>query len=104
MNKYVTWADLDFSKPNSNDTISDVKKNVQKSKSLTCFDSQKPQKKEFGWQLVIWAQYNRSKLVTIQWVIQYTKNSYLESKVMQKLQKFNAKYDTTLRIPIPNQK
>ena len=39
MNKYVTWADLDFSKPNSNDTISDVKKNVQKSKSLTCFDS-----------------------------------------------------------------
>ena len=69
MNKYVTWADLDFSKPNSNDTISDVKKNVQKSKSLNCFDSQKPQKKEFGWQLVIWAQYNRSKLVTIQWVI-----------------------------------
>ena len=39
MNKYVTWADLDFSKPNSNDTISDVKKNVQKSKSLNCFDS-----------------------------------------------------------------
>ena len=34
----------------------------------------------------------------------YTKNSYLESKVMQKLQKLYAKYDTILRILILNQK
>ena len=34
----------------------------------------------------------------------YTKNSYPESKVRQKLQKFNAEYGPILRILILNQK